>query len=140
MTTVYALASPAPTVYAFPAQIHPSSTVAGGGFIGPVYAPTRTGRVYRDRGRLRYRVTVSGRATVQSRGLLAVELERTARPALLAAGARFTYSTATTTTAAIRGQTQAVAAATRTTVGVADHRYLSLSPVVFDLLLESWDD
>jgi hypothetical protein len=136
---VYVLASPAPTLYVYPSTVHPATTVSGGPSLAPVYAPARTPRVMRDKGSRRYRLTILGAARVTRSARLDLAVAATATTGSTRARGELRASTTQT----VRPQGMRVAMRTQTrvaaTVRSTDHRRLSLSPVVFDLLLDDWE-
>jgi hypothetical protein len=94
----------------------------------------------RDRGSRRYRLAVLGAARVTRSARL--DLAVTATATTGSTRARGELHASATQTVRFQGMRTAACAQTRVAalVRAADHHHLSLSPVVFDLLLESWDD
>lgn len=141
MADVYVLPSPSPTLYVYPSAQHPAAV--GGPLLGPVFQPHRRTAPARGRGRLQFRVTVAASARLRAAQARSHRTTLTARlrPARTAGRLPSLVASATTQPLVVRaterGRTQVTAGAL---VRCADHRHLSLPPVVFDLLLESWDD
>lgn len=141
MADVYVLASPTPTLYVYPSAQHPATV--GGPLLGPVFQPTRRTATARGRGRLQFRVTAAASARVRAARARSHRITLTSRFRPARAAGRLPSLVASATAqplvvrATERGRTQVTAGAL---VRCDDHRHLSLPPVVFDLLLESWDD
>jgi hypothetical protein len=134
---VYVLASPAPTLYVYPSQVHPTATQAvGGGLLGPVFQQNRPRRTLRDKGTLRYRVHATGRATARDHGRFEhqVALALTPRP-LASAGALNVTSATTVTPLPLRSSARSQVQAS-SLIRCHDHRHLAVSPLVFDLLFD----
>lgn len=136
MADVYVLASPSPTLYVYPSAPHPASAVIG----GPVYAPTRAPRVMRDRGQLRYRVTILGAARLTAAAAFAVTVTAKTSGSTRASSQVHTSTTRTIRPQGMRGASLRAQTSVATSVRCADHTHMSTPLVVFDLLLESWDD